>query len=111
MHTEVKVATQELIDELIEKMSGERGKLLALLEAMSEDQLLASHVEGDWNAKQQMSHLCEMESAYRAWVERAVEEDGAVVDAVTGDPPAIRLEDAHDAPAQNIRPRCAASAK
>lgn len=94
------MVTQEQIDELIEKMSSERGKLLTLLEAMSEEQLLASHVEGDWNAKQQMSHLCEMESTYRAWVERAVEEDRAVVDGVFGDPPAIRLEDAsaHDGP-------------
>ncbi len=94
MHTEVKVATREQIDELIEKMSSERGSLLTLLEAMSEQELLASPVDGEWNAKQQMSHLCEMEAAYRAWVERAVEEDGAVVDGVTGDPPAIRLEDA-----------------
>ena len=88
------MVTQKQIDELIEKMSSERGKLLTLLEAMSEEQLLASPVEGDWNAKQQMSHLCEMESAYRAWVGRAVEEDGAVVDGVFGDPPAIHLEEA-----------------
>ncbi len=96
MHTEVKMAAPEQIDELIDKMSQERRNLLSALEAMSEEDLVASPGEDDWNAKQQMSHLCEMETAYRAWVERAVEEDGAVVNGVVGDPPAIRLEDATD---------------
>ena len=43
-----------------------------------------------------MSHLCEMESAYRAWVERALEEDGANVDGIRGERVAIPLEDAGD---------------
>jgi hypothetical protein len=90
------MATQEQIEELIDKMSNERSRLLTALEAMSEQDLTVSPVEGEWNTKQQMSHLCEMETAYRAWVERAVEEDGAVVDGVFGDPPAIRLERAAD---------------
>ena len=42
-----------------------------------------------------MSHLCEMESAYRAWVERALEEDGANVDGIRGERVAIPLEDAN----------------
>ena len=29
-----------------------------------------------------MSHLCEMETAYRAWVQRALDEDGANVDGI-----------------------------
>jgi hypothetical protein len=89
------MATQQQIDELAEKMGEERAKLLAALESLSERELEASPVEGEWNGKQQMSHLCEMESAYRAWVRRALEEDGASVDGVYGEPPAIRLEDAN----------------
>lgn len=88
------MATQQQIDELAQKMAEEREKLLAALEAMDEAALESSPVEGEWNSKQQMSHLCEMESAYRAWVECALEEDGANVDGVFGKPPAIRLEDA-----------------
>lgn len=88
------MATQQQIDELLEKMTEERGKLLAALESLSETELAASPVDGEWNGKQQMSHLCEMESAYRAWIKRALEKDGANVDGVLGNPPAIRLEEA-----------------
>lgn len=90
------MATKQQIDELTTKMAEERAKLLATLESMDEAALQSSPVDGEWNGKQQMSHLCEMESAYRAWVQRAIEEDGASVDGVYGDPPAIRLEDANN---------------
>jgi hypothetical protein len=82
------------IAELTEKMETERRMLLAVLESLEEEEASASPKEGEWNAKQQMSHLCEMESAYRAWVERALEEDGANVDGVRGERVAIPLEDA-----------------
>jgi hypothetical protein len=84
------------ITDLVEKMNDEREKLLGVLEAMTEEQASTPHKEGEWNQKQQMAHLCEMETAYRAWVERALEEDGANVDGVRGDRPAIRLEDANE---------------
>jgi len=42
-----------------------------------------------------MAHLCEMETAYRAWVARALEEDGANVEGVRGEPVAIPLEEAN----------------
>jgi len=83
------------IRELKEKMAQERGKLLALLESLSEEAAGRSLKPGEWNAKQQLSHLCEMETAYRAWVQRALEEDGANVDGVGGEPPAIPLERAN----------------
>ena len=80
------------ISELVEKMTAERGRLLAALEALGEDAAAASLKPGEWNAKQQMSHLCEMETAYRAWVQGALDEDGANVDGVRGERPAIPLE-------------------
>ncbi len=84
------------VDELKMKMRVQRGELLAMLEGMSEDAAERSTTgEGEWSAKQQMSHLCEMESAYRAWVKCGLEEDGATVDGVRGEPPAIPLEAAH----------------
>lgn len=82
------------ITELTEKMASEREKLLAALDSLSEEEASASPKDGEWNAKQQMSHLCEMESAYRAWVQRALEEDGANVDGVRGERVAIPLEEA-----------------
>ena len=88
------MADQAQIDDLIEKMGAERQKLLAALESLSEAEASSSLVPGEWTTKQQMSHLCEMETAYRAWVERALEEDGANVDGVRGERVAIPLEEA-----------------
>ncbi len=84
------------ITDLVEKMSQERGKLLGELEGMDEERASTPYKPGDWNQKQQMSHLCEMEAAYRAWVERGLEEDGADVDGLRGERPAIPLESAND---------------
>jgi uncharacterized damage-inducible protein DinB len=91
------MAEQALIDELNEKMAEERDKLLSALEALGEEQAERSTTgEGEWSAKQQMSHLCEMDSAYRAWVEKALAEDGADLDGLFGEPVAIPLERAHE---------------
>ncbi len=89
------MAEQAQIDELKEKMAAERRRLLSVLEAMGDEEASSPRKPGEWTPKQQMSHLCEMETAYRAWVERALEEDGAVVDGVRGERPAIRLQEAN----------------
>lgn len=86
---------QAQINELIEKMTEERAKLLAALESLSEEQASSSPKPDEWTTKQQMSHLCEMETAYRAWVERALQDDGANVDGVRGERPAIPLDEAN----------------
>jgi hypothetical protein len=91
------MATDEQIKELRQKMRSERGKLLEVLEALDEEEAQRSTSgEGEWSAKQQMAHLCEMETAYRAWVEKALTEDNPNVDNVFGGPPAITLTKAHD---------------
>jgi hypothetical protein len=88
------MADEAQIAELTQKMTAERDKLLSALESLSEEEASRSPKEGEWTTKQQMSHLCEMETAYRAWVECALEEDGANVDGVRGERVAISLEDA-----------------
>jgi hypothetical protein len=88
------MADEAQIQDLVQKMEDERGRLLAALGALGEAEAEASPQPGEWNTKQQMSHLNEMETAYRAWVERALAEDGAVVDGVRGERPAIPLEQA-----------------
>ena len=92
------MAEQAQIDELVNKMTEERARLLSVLEAMEEERASTPYTPGEWNQKQQMSHLCEMETAYRAWVGRALEEDGATVDGVRGEQPAIPLEKANEHP-------------
>ncbi len=94
------MAEQAQIEELKEKMAEERGRLLSVLERLSDEEASTPLNPEDWTAKQQMSHLCEMEAAYRAWVEKALEEDGANLDGVSGAPVAIPLERAqlHPAP-------------
>ena len=89
------MAEEARIKELKDKMAKERGKLLSILELLSEEEAEKSPQPGEWTVKQQMSHLCEMESAYRAWVEKALAEDGANLDGVQGEPVAIPLERAH----------------
>jgi hypothetical protein len=88
------MAEQAQIDELLQKMIAERTALLTALESLDEAEASRSPKDGEWTTKQQMSHLCEMESAYRAWVERALEEDGADVDGVRGESVGIPLEEA-----------------
>src|SRR5262245_36690744 len=90
------MADRAQIDELVAKMTEERERLLGELEAMSEERASTPFKDGEWNQKQQMSHLCEMETAYRAWVEAGLEEDDADVDGMRGERPAIRLEEAND---------------
>ena len=90
------MADEAQIAELTQKMTAERDKLLSALESLGEEDASRSPKEGEWTSKQQMSHLCEMETAYRAWVERALEEDGANVDSVRGERAAISLEEAGD---------------
>lgn len=88
------MAEQTQIDELIQKMTTERETLLEGLGSLNEDEASHPPKDSEWTAKQQMSHLCEMESAYRAWVERALAEDGANVDGIRGERVAIPLEGA-----------------
>lgn len=94
------MATQAQIDELLAKMAAERDRLLSLVQSLSEEEAERVPVDGEgeaqWSVKQQLSHLAEMETAYRAWVERALEEDGADVSRIRGAPPAIPLERAHE---------------
>jgi hypothetical protein len=93
------MATLEAIRELLDKMGAERERLLRQAEALTEDQ--AEHAPADgvgeaqWSAKQQLAHLAEMETAYRAWVERALEEDDPDVSNVRGDRPGIALTEAN----------------
>ena len=90
------MADQAQIDELVSKMTEERARLLSVLEAIDEERASTPHTPGEWNQKQQVSHLCEMETAYRAWVGRALEENGANVDGLRGERPAIPLENANE---------------
>lgn len=89
------MAEQAQIQELAQKLTDERSRLLSVLETLTEEQASTPPKPGEWNQKQQMSHLCEMEAAYRAWVERALEQDGANVDGIRGERVAISLEDAN----------------
>lgn len=83
------------IRELVGKMTLERDNLLNLLESLTEDDASRPPKPAEWNAKDQMSHLCEMETLYRAWVQQALQRDGANLEGVLGEQPAIPLEEAH----------------
>ncbi len=97
------MAEEAQIKELVEKITLERDKLLNLLEYLTEEEASTPPKPREWNAKQQMSHLSEVESLFRAWVQRALEEDGANVDGVRGEQPAIPIEEAdHHSVAEQV---------
>jgi hypothetical protein len=92
------MATEASIRELLDKMGEQRAALLAHAESLSdaEAEWAPADAEGEaqWSAKQQLAHLAEMETAYRAWVQAALVEDDPDVSRVRGEPPAIPLTEA-----------------
>jgi len=93
------MAGAEAVSELLDKMSREREALLAQAEAIPDAEASRpvpdAEGEAQWSVKEQLAHLAEMETNYRAWVERALEEDGADVSRVRGERPAIALTEAN----------------
>jgi hypothetical protein len=94
------MATQEQIDELLMKMTEERGRFLDQARGLSED-VAARRPEGktgeeEWSAKEQLAHLWEMERSYIAWVKAAMRENGADLMGVRGEPVAIPIERANE---------------
>jgi hypothetical protein len=89
------MATPEAIAELLDKMGAERAALLAEAEALSEEAASYAPPEGEgeagWSPKEQLAHLAEMETSYRAWVEAALAEDAPDVTNVRGERLAIPL--------------------
>jgi hypothetical protein len=81
-------------------MTSQREALLVQAEALSEAEAAHAPPDGEgeaaWSAKQQLAHLAEMETAYRAWVEAALNEDDPDVSAVRGERPEITLGHGHE---------------
>jgi hypothetical protein len=100
------MTTLEDIRALVEKMTVERTKLLGQIETFSDNdaEIAPADAEGEdqWSVKEQCCHLAEMETAYRAWVEKAVVEDNPDVTHVRGEQVGIALEQAHDHPISEI---------
>ncbi len=93
------MADEAAIRDLVEKMAEEREKLLAAIEAFGDEdaERVPADAEGEeqWSVKEQCAHLAEMETAYRAWVERALVEQNPDVSGIRGDRVAIPLEEAN----------------
>ncbi len=89
------MASPEAIRELLDKMAAERDALLAQAEALSDEQASYAPPDGQgeagWSPREQLAHLAEMETSYRAWVERALAEDDPDLTGVVGERPAIPL--------------------
>ena len=100
------IVDEAAIRELTAKMAEEREKLIAQIESLSEADAESAPADGEgeaqWSAKQQCAHLAEMESAYRAWVERALVEDNPDVGKLRGEPVAIPLEEAQSRPVAEL---------
>ena len=96
------MATQAQVDELLAKMAEERAALLDAVSGIAEEDADIRPPEGEgeagWSVKEQLSHLAEMETSYRAWVQRALTEDRPdVTEGTTSDPVDIPHAQAHTA--------------
>ncbi len=100
------MATDSEIQNLLQKMAEERERFLAQAVTFSEEQA-ARRPEGqtgeaEWSTKEQLAHLWEMERNYIAWVSRALEEDGADVSGVRGEPTAVPITSANEHPVAEL---------
>lgn len=97
---EARMANAESIRELLDKMTSEREALLSQAEAMDPEAASYAPPDGEgeaqWSPKQQLAHLAEMETSYRAWVRKALDEDSPDLTGVIGERPAISLKQAQD---------------
>lgn len=99
------MATPESITDLLEKMHTQREALIEEAEAFADDRASYAPPDGEgeaqWSVKQQLAHLAEMETNYRAWVEAALAEDDPDVSHVRGERVEIPLTaaPAHSVPA------------
>jgi hypothetical protein len=93
------MATPEQINELTEKMTAERSRLLEQVRRLDDATASAVPVgktgEEQWTVKEQLAHLCEMELGYDSWVEAALEGDNPNVGDITPRPVAIPIEHAN----------------
>jgi hypothetical protein len=100
------MATREQVDELLQKMGEERDALLKAALSLTPEQSLfvPADAEGElqWTAREQLSHLWEMERAYDAWVEAAIVEVNPDITNIR--PPAvpIPIEEANDHAVEEI---------
>lgn len=94
------MVTERELQDLLAKLDEERSTLLAALEGMSEAEAERrppdrTHGEEGWSVKEQLAHLAEMETTYRAWVQRAaLETNPDLAEGTARDEVAYSLEDA-----------------
>ena len=96
------MATQAQVDELLAKMTEERAALLDAVSGVAEADADVRPPEGEgeagWSVKEQLSHLAEMETSYRAWVQRALAENRPdVTEGTTPDSVDVPHAEAHTA--------------
>ena len=93
------MATPEQIDELLTKMTEERGRFLAQVATLGDEDATrrpeGQTGEAEWSAKEQLAHLWEMERSYIAWVRAALRENGVDLTGVRGEPVAMPVERAN----------------
>lgn len=73
------MATAQQVLELVQKMHQARGDLFETVSTMTEEEAEVRHPDRDgeegWSVKDILAHLRWMDSAYRGWVTRAINED------------------------------------
>ncbi len=98
--------SQADVDALLSKMELERGRLIAAAEALSDDDANRVPVDAEgeeqWTAKEQLSHLWEMERGYIAWCRAGQAQSGVDAANIRGEPVAIPIERAPQHPVRQL---------
>ncbi len=93
------MATRAEIDELTQKMAEQRARLIAQVQALSDEEATRMPVdktgEEQWTVKEQLAHLAEMELSYDSWVRAALAGDNPSVAGSEPPRPAIPIEAAN----------------
>lgn len=93
------MATRDQVDDLKQKMSEERSRLIDAARRLTPEDSLRVPVdatgEEQWTALEQLSHLWEMERNYDSWVRAALAGDNPDLSDVHGESVAIPVEDAN----------------
>lgn len=74
------------LDELMDRLTGQRRELLACLEQLDDQKAGQRPAEQEWCAKEQLVHLAQMEKCWVDWALQARDNPGCTVGATGGNP-------------------------
>ena len=100
------MAEPAAIQDLVEKMALERGRLLAQIDPLDEESAARLPTgktgEEEWSIKEQLVHLRQMERSYDAWVAACLRQVDPELGSIRPEPAPVALQDANQHPVREL---------